>query len=177
MSASLRACASSPSKNVVVFLSPFNRSRHALAADMASSFRTRATQASPLATRAACRHVCERVEAWSHTPARGAWLHSNAARPAPIVGSSKTMEAFARPAWSVVAYFATNCKRSRRLAFGVFVLGGGARRNASAALASAARAASISLCAVIRAALRAASVRDALCCATSESAAAPAPAA
>ena len=53
------------------------------------------------------------------------------------------MEAFARPAWSVVAYFATNWRRSSRLAFGVFVDGGGARRNASAARCSAARAASI----------------------------------
>ena len=42
-----------------------------------------------------------------------------------------------------MAYFAINCKRSSLLAFGVFVLGGGARRNASAARASAARAASI----------------------------------
>ena len=65
------------------------------------------------------------------------------------------MEAFARPAWRVVAYFAINCKRSRRLAFGVFVLGGGARRKASAARCSAAKAASIALCAAMRA-LRAA---------------------
>ena len=61
------------------------------------------------------------------------------------------MEAFARPAWSVVAYFAMSCKRSSLFAFGVFVLGGGARRKASAARASAARAASI-MCAGPRAA-------------------------
>ena len=158
MSASFRACASRPSKKFVVCLSPFNRSKHALAAEMASSLTTRATQASPLATRAACKHVWDKVEAWSQTPANGAWLHSNAARPAPIVGSSKTMEAFARPAWRVVAYFAINWRRSSLLAFGVLVDGGGARRRASAALASAARAASMSYaqrCA--RASLRAAS--------------------
>ena len=134
MSASLRACASKPSKKFVEFLSPFNLSKHARAAPMASSFRTRATQASPLATRAACKHVWDRVEARSQTPAKVPELHSNAARPAPIVGSSSTIDAFARPAWRVVAYFATNCRRSSLLAFGVFVLGwGGARRNASAA--------------------------------------------
>ena len=73
------------------------------------------------------------------------------------------MEAFARPAWRVVAYFAMSCKRSSLLAFGVFVDGGGARRNASAARASAASAASIAyvyLCA--RCAARA-PLRDALC--------------
>ena len=50
-----------------------------------------------------------------------------------------------------MAYFAINCKRSSRLAFGVLVEGGGARRKASAARASAARAASI-MCAGPRAA-------------------------
>mmetsp|Transcript_6449 Transcript_6449/g.18096 ORF Transcript_6449/g.18096 Transcript_6449/m.18096 type:complete len:397 (-) Transcript_6449:61-1251(-) len=63
MSASFRACASKPSKKFVEFLSPFNRSKQALAAVMASSFRTRATHASPLATLAACKHVWDRVEA------------------------------------------------------------------------------------------------------------------
>ena len=72
MSASLRACASKPSKKFVELLSPFNRSKHARAAPMASSFRTRATQASPLATLAACKHVWDSVEARSQTPARGA---------------------------------------------------------------------------------------------------------